>query len=130
MSEKKIEVKFNKPFKGVLMAPKAKAWVGCEEGCLAPYDMLFGALASCMYVTFANIAKKKCIHFDEADINITGEKRDEVPATLKWVKVSVKIKNAEKQKGLIKAVELASQYCSVYQTLAQVADMSWEVDFE
>ncbi len=39
------------------------------------------------------------------------------------------IKNAEKEKGLVQAAELGARYCSIYHTLAQIADMELEVEF-
>ncbi|QUI24388.1 OsmC family protein [Vallitalea pronyensis] len=130
MAEKSIHVQFKDGFKGELIAPNDKVNIGVEKGTLAPYDMLFGGLASCMYATFLEIAEKKRIHFDSADIEVTGEKRTEIPTTLKWVNVKVTIKNAEKEKGLIKAMEIAANYCSIYQTISKVAEMSWDIEFE
>ena len=98
-------------------------------GSLAPYDMLYGALASCLYSTFLDVAKKKHIDFDSVDMQVTGEKRTESPTTLKWVNVKMVIKNAQKEEGLLKSAELAAKYCSIYQTLAHVADMKLEVEF-
>lgn len=130
MAEKSVQVQFTNEFKGELIAPNDTANIGTEKGSLAPYDMLFGGLASCMYATFLSIAEKKRIRFDSANIEVTGEKREEVPTTLKWVNVKIRIKNAEKEKGLIKAMEIAADYCSIYQTISKVADMSWDVEFE
>lgn len=130
MSERKVNVHFGNEFKGELVAPNGKAPIGAEEGTIAPYDMLFGGLASCLYATFLEIAQKKRIHFDHADFEVTGEKREEVPTTLKWVNVKVTIENAEKEKGLIKSMELATQYCSIYQTISKVADMTWDIEFK
>ncbi|WP_105615728.1 OsmC family protein [Vallitalea okinawensis] len=130
MSEKKVQVNFTNEFKGELVAPNGNAKIGSAEGTIAPYDMLFGGLASCLYATFLEIAQKKRIGFDAAHFEVSGEKREEVPTTLKWVNVKVTIKNAEKEKGLVKSMELASQYCSIYQTISKVAEMSWDIKFE
>lgn len=130
MAEKRIQVQFTNDFKGELIGPRGKVNVGIEEGTLEPYDMLLGGLASCMYATFLGISEKKRIKFESANIEVTGEKREEVPTTLKWVNVKMVIKNAEKEKGLVKAMELAADYCSIYQTISKVAEMSWDVEFE
>jgi len=61
---------------------------------------------------------------------VTGEKRTETPTTLTWVDTKIIIKGAEKEKGLEKSYEMATKYCSIYQTIAQVAKMTWSVEFE
>ncbi|MCK8060965.1 MULTISPECIES: OsmC family protein [unclassified Fusibacter] len=125
----KINTTFTPDFVGELVTSRAVAPIGAGEGRLSPYDMLLGALSSCLYATFLGIAEKKRIAFESIDIEVTAEKRTEVPTTLKWCKVVFKIKNAQKQKGLVQAGELAAEYCSIYQTLAHVAEMSLEVEF-
>lgn len=127
MAIQKIEVKFNKGFKGELSAKNGKAKIGIEKGELAPYDMLLGSLAACLYSTFLDVIEKKRISFDESNVIVTGEKRKEIPATLEWVKVIIEITNASSEKGVQRAAELAKKYCSVYETISKVADMSLEV---
>lgn len=130
MAVRKADVYFENTFKGVLDVPKGKVPIGVEEGTVAPYDLLFGALASCLYATFLDVAEKKKIGFESARIEVTGEKRTEVPTVLTWVDTKMIIKGAEKEAGLEKSYELATKYCSIYQTIAQVAEMSWSVEFE
>ncbi|MFW5865062.1 MAG: OsmC family protein, partial [Candidatus Izemoplasmataceae bacterium] len=64
--------------------------------------------------------------------DITGVKREEVPTWLKEVTVNVVITGAteEKQNAFLKAMQLATEYCSVYQTLSHVAKMETNVSFE
>ncbi len=130
MVQKKVTLNFSNAFEGELLAPKASAKIGGEEGMLAPYDMLFGALASCLYATFLDVAKKKRIGFDKVTMAVTGEKREEVPTTLTWVHVSVVVYGAEKTNGLETAFKLATEYCSIYETISKVAKMSYEIAFE
>lgn len=122
---------FTSGFHGELITPKATAKVGSKENELAPYDMLFGALASCLYATFIEIAVKKRIHFDAAHITVDGKKRETIPTTLEWVNVVITITNADAgaEKGLEQAARLAAEYCSIYQTLSHVAEMKCEIDF-
>ena len=130
MTRKKITMKFNNRFSGELIAERGKANVGIEENTLEPYDMLLGALGSCYYSTFLDVANKKRINFDYAEIFIEGEKRETSPATLKWVKLKLTAKNSSNNLGLEKAAALAAKYCSVYVTVSMVADISWEIKFE
>lgn len=129
MAIQSVNLNFTNTFKGELIGPKGRVDVGSEKGTLAPYDMLYGALASCLYATFLGIAEKKRIGFESVEFEVSGEKREEVPTILKWVKVRMIIKNAEKEKGLVQAAELGARYCSIYHTLAQIADMELEVEF-
>ncbi len=125
MSLKEVTLKFTNEFSGELVAPKGIVKIGTEEGTVLPYDMLLGALGSCLYSTFLDIMNKKRVPYDRAEIHIVGEKRTEVPTTLKWVKVDFKIVNSEKEVGIEQAVKLATEYCSIYQTISHVADMSY-----
>lgn len=125
-----VNTQFKPDFTGELFTQKAVAPIGSGDNRLLPYDMLLGALASCLYSTFLDIAVKKRIGFSSVDIEVTGEKRTEVPTTLKWVKVRMQVSGAEKEKGLLQAADLAAQYCSIYQTLSHVADMSLTVEFK
>jgi len=129
MAIQKIKVRFTEGFKGELTAKNATVAVGGGEGLLAPYDMLLGALATCLYSTFLDVIEKKRITFDKTDIIITGEKRKTIPMTLEWVNVIIEIKNASDEKGVQKAAQLAAKYCSVYETISKVADMDLVVKF-
>lgn len=129
MAVRDVEVVFSREFHGVLDTGQTKATVGSDPGELAPYDMLFAALASCLYATFLDIVNKKKIDFESATVTITGEKRDEVPSTLKTVNVKYVIEGSDNEKGLMRSAELAAKYCSVYQTISHVADMSWELEY-
>jgi len=123
-------MEFEYAFKGVLKAKRGTVDIGIEEGTIEPYDMVFGALGSCLYSTFLDIAVKKKIVYEGLNMKISGEKRTEVPTTLKTVNVDVTVINAEKEKGLDQAMRLATEYCSVYQTLAHVAEMTYSLNFE
>lgn len=129
MAVRDVEVEFIREFRGVLDTGQTRAAVGMEAGELAPYDMLFAALASCLYSTFLDIVNKKKIEYESAKLTVTGEKRDAVPATLKMVNVKYEIKGSDNEKGLMRSAELAAKYCSVYQTISHVADMSWELEY-
>ncbi|MCG8569781.1 MAG: OsmC family protein [Spirochaetes bacterium] len=133
MSEKKITTIFQHTqigeFKGEVKTARGSVQIGIEEDELAPYDLLLGALASCYYATFLEIAEKKRINFSSVEIQVTGRKKEEVPTTLEWVKLEIIVfgVNVEKQKGLEQAAELAGKYCSIYQTISHVAKMEYEI---
>lgn len=125
-----VNMEFDYEFKGVLKAKRNTVAIGIEEGTIEPYDMVFGALGSCLYSTFLDIAVKKRIVYDGVRMKVSGEKRTEVPTTLKTVNVEVTVVNPQKEKGLDQALKLATEYCSVYQTLSHVAEMTYSLVFE
>lgn len=125
-----VTMDFDYEFKGILKAKRGSVNIGVEEGTVDPYDMVFGALGSCLYSTFLDIAVKKKIVYDGVKMKVSGEKRTEVPTTLKTVNVEVTVVNPEKEKGLDQAMRLATEYCSVYQTLSHVAEMTYSLNFE
>lgn len=129
-----VRERFSGCFEGELEAPRAVVAIGSGEGRLAPYDMLLGALASCYYSTFLDIIAKKRLSFAGADIEVSGEKRQEIPATLRWVTLRLALRGVERSPtadaGFREAAELAGKYCSIYQTLSRVAEMKTELAFE
>ncbi len=127
MSKQDVTLNFENGFSGEIVAKNATVSIGGNDGQLRPYDMYLGALGSCFYSTFLDIIKKKRISFDKVSIHLTGEKRSEIPAYLQWVNLDITVFNPSSEKGLDKAAELAGNYCSVYQTTAKVADMSWNI---
>jgi len=104
--------------------------IGSDSGKSAPYDLLLGALSGCLYSTFESILEKMQITVKGTRYDIHGEKRDDKVATLKECHVNVTVMGAEDEKKTKKAMEIATRYCSIYQTLSKVADMSWEIAFE
>lgn len=129
MAQKEVSLTFSYAFEGELTAKNGTVKIGSEEGTLEPYDLLLGALGSCLYSTFLDIAVKKRITYDRLEMRITGEKRTEIPTTLKWVNVDVTVVNPEKEHGLDQALKLATEYCSVYATISKVAEMSYTLSF-
>jgi len=125
------DVYFKNKFEGKLAFPEGELAIGLEPGTVAPYDMLMGALAGCLYSTFLDVVEKKRGSFEKAEFHIEWEKRTAVPTTLKWVRVKLTILGAdEKDKpGMEKAAKLAAKHCSIYSTISFVADMSMEVIF-
>ena len=130
MGENRVKLTFNREFKGRLEGEGACADIGKKtEGRLAPYDLMLGALGTCYYSTFADIADKMRLEYERAEIRIHGVKREEVPTTLKTVEMEFTIFGAAEQKGFQRASELAAKYCSVHETISKVADIRLELKF-
>src|SRR5690554_2229675 len=95
----------------------------------APYDYLLGALSGCLFKTFEELAVKMRISWEHISFEVDGEKQEEVPTTLKMVTIAVTATGVENQQKFTKAFETATRYCSIYQTISQVSEMHWSVDF-
>ena len=129
MSEVSVSINFSNEFDGVMQAKNTQVHIGRKEGQLKPYDMMLGALGSCYYATFLDVAKKMRLVYQHAAIDIKGIKREEVPTTLKEVSMILTIFGAAEEKGLERASKMAAKYCSVHETIAQVADIQIELKF-
>ncbi|HPY95295.1 MAG TPA: OsmC family protein [Clostridia bacterium] len=130
MSETRVNLQFERGFRGSLKAEGASAEVGeRKDARLAPYDLLLGALGGCFYHTFVDIADKKKLVYDRADIAFHGVKREEVPTTLKTVTMDFTIHGAQDHKGFERTTELAAKYCSVHETISKVADITLNLHF-
>lgn len=128
----KIQAVYGPDFSGKMTADNATLSVGVDEGTFLPYDLLLGGLSACFYATYLSIAEKMQLPFDRFEITVTGEKREETPQTLKYVKLDVVITGAdlECEKKYRRAIDLAGRYCSVYQTIGCVADMQTRLAVE
>lgn len=127
-----VQLNFSNEFSGELKGKNGSVNIGSGENALSPYELLTGALGSCLYSTFLDIVNKMRLEFSACTLEVEWEKRTEVPTTCKLVFVKGLIKGAdiEKKERFTKAFELATQYCSIYSTLAHVAEMKWELNFE
>lgn len=130
MKTDNITLSFQQGFKGTLESPTSKINIGDNENGIQPYHMLYGALGSCFYATFLSVSEKMRLTFSKATVEISGEKRDETPATLKHVKIELTIYQPSHQEKLIKAAQNGAKFCSIYTTVSQVAEMELVVLFK
>ncbi len=124
-----VVVKFDPHYVGTLETPTATVALGSQPNGAMPYHLLYGALASCFYSTFLTIAKKKRLTFKEATIAVSGEKRETPPTTLKTVLMELTIKEPSNETGLRSAAELGAKYCSIHETIKQVAEITLDLKF-
>ena len=128
---KRVTLEFSMPFKG--MGQNKNGYrVEIDEGekGAEPYDLLLMSLGSCLYSTFEDIISKKKLDFETLNIDVTGEKRTETPTTLKYCNIVFRTKtNLKNKEAFIKSMRLACKYCSIYNTLAHVAEMQSEIVF-
>lgn len=129
MDKIQVSLTFHDGFHGELKAKNSVTKIGSEEGSIAPYDMMLGALGSCYYATFMDIVKKKRLVYDKVTIEISGVKREEIPTTLKNVDMIVTVYGATSEKGFEQTSKLAAKYCSVHETISKVADINLILKF-
>lgn len=126
-----VRLEFTNEFSGELSAKNGKVAIGTHEGAVLPYELLAGALGSCLYATFLDVVRKMRLDFTTCTLDIDWEKREEVPTTMKRGHVKAVILGADNEKrGKYEhAFTLATEYCSIYHTVSQVAELSYEVEF-
>ena len=127
-----VNVKWNNKHEGSIKVENFETQLSYKGDGLAPYEMFLGGFASCLHATFVGIAKKKRLEFEDVSYHVYGEKRDEVPTLLKYVKTTITFKGVEekKQNAIIKSMELAEKYCSISVTISKIADMEFIYNFE
>ncbi|MBB6482448.1 OsmC family protein [Spirochaeta isovalerica] len=130
----KITIDFKNGFNGISRNGTGNKLEVAEDKWL-PYELLFTALASCMYSTFLDVIEKKKLEYEEVSITIDGEKREEIPAFLKKAEIVFTVTGAAQNDEKIKArfeksLQLAEKYCSIYNTLTKVAQLQSVILFK
>lgn len=105
--------------------------ISSKAGGFYPYDFLLGALSACFHATLLSIMKKQRKETPVMDIFVSGEKRESTPETLKWVDMRIRAVGVEESERVRfeKAVDMAAKHCSIHETLAQVAEMTHQVEY-
>lgn len=130
MNTDPIKMTFDASFSGELVSPSSTIPVGSRENGIKPYHMLYGALGGCFYATFISIAEKMRLSFSKAELNISGNKRDEAPRTLELVRVELTVFDPSHEEKLTKAAENGAKFCSIFETIGKVAKMELVVNFK
>ncbi len=124
-----IKMDFENTYVGTMSAPKGQIKIGSQEGGFRPYNLLFGALGACFYATFLSIVEKKRLTFEKATVEISGRHRDAQIATLEYVQIKITIYKPSDEKQFTRSVELGAKYCSIHETISQVAQIEEVVEF-
>lgn len=104
--------------------------LGVGENKFSPYQMLLGALSYCLFLTYESLAEKMGVEHTSVEIDVTGVKRDDKVGTLEHVMVDVLAKGVNDQKKFERSFEIATRYCSVFNTISQVAKIEWKISYE
>lgn len=129
----KVSVEFQNGFNGVSKNESGSS-LNISEDQWLPYELLFTALASCMYSTFLDVINKKKLNYSKVVIEVDGVKVDDIPSFLKTVDIVFTISGTESENEKVKAkfeksLKLAEKYCSIYNTLTQVAELKSTIIF-
>jgi len=126
-----VKTTFQNETEGIVETRNGEGAISFTGKALAPYEYFMGGFAGCLHATFLGILKKKNISLGEVTYDITAVKREEVPTTLKEVTVQVSIVGAqeEKQKQIIKSMDLAEKYCSISATIQMIANIDIQIAF-
>lgn len=130
MAVDNVQLSFTNEFVGEMTSPSGKVLIGTQENGMRPYHLLFGALGSCFYSTFLAIANKKRLTFEKAEVEVSGEKRAGEVQTLEHVKIVITIYGGDNEVQLTRSAELGTRFCSIHNTISQVAKMDLEVLFK
>lgn len=95
-----------------------------------PYEYLLGALSGCLFSTFDGLAAQHQVTYGQVTFQVRGVKRDEDPAWLQSCHIQVTVTGAGDQEAFRYWFGQATRHCSIYQTLAHVAKMSWDIGFD
>jgi putative redox protein len=122
-------LEFKAGFDGQLNLRSGSIGIGMADDQARPYDLLQGALVSCLHSTFLDILTKKRLALPSAKYEVEGEKRESIPTTLERVTITVTLP-AGQEAEYTKAMALAQKYCSVFNTLSHVATLKVDLHFE
>lgn len=118
-------LKYKDGFNGTYVVGDQTLRIGSDA--IKPYDMTYGALASCLYATFLGVSKERGLIIISGDLYVDGTKRSTVPTTLEHVIIEAKIETESEMSEVEKAFDEATKRCSMFQTIAKVAEMEWHV---
>lgn len=119
-------VKFKNGFQGEYQVNDEMIHIG--KGKVAPYDMTFGAIASCLYATMLDYLLAHDMKVESADIIVNGTKREEVPTWLTHISILVRVVSSEPMERLEAALQNAYERCSMVQTFAKVAQIDCQIE--
>ena len=118
-------IRFENGFHGTYCIQDQTLKIGHEW--IQPYDMTFGAVASCFYVTFLGVLNEHGITVRSAEVTVDGRKRTKVPTTLEYLKLTLKPESEASREELEACMNEALGKCSMVATVKAVAQVEAEL---
>ena len=119
-------VVFENGFQGTYEAGQQTLKIGMDA--LLPYDMTYGALSACLYSNYLKHAAAAGIEIRKTEVYVDGKKRDAVPATLETVDILFRTDSDADEEALQACLQKATETCSMFQTIACVAQMNYKLE--
>lgn len=100
-----------------------------EDG-LGPYEYLMGALSGCFCSTLCDILKERGISVISIDVHTYGEKRAQIPSTLKdtFLDLRIRAERLEDEDAIRQCVLKTQEDCSMYNTIRCVSQMHVSIE--
>ncbi len=118
-------IEYRNGFNGTYKVGGQTLLIGKEK--LMPYDMTYGAIASCLYSNFTKSVGKRGLKVSGTDVVVNGVKRDTVPATVKELTISFNVYTDASYEDILESFNEAIENCSMVQTFKMVAELKTEV---
>ena len=93
-----------------------------------PMEVVLMSLAGCSSIDVISILKKMKQEVTDYDVEVTAERRDEIPSIFTKIHMKFIVKGNELEEEKVKrAVQLsAEKYCSVSKILEPTAEITWD----
>jgi putative redox protein len=93
-----------------------------------PMEVVLMSLAGCSSIDVISILKKMKQEVTDYDVEVTAERRDEIPSIFTKIHMKFLVKGNELDEEKVKrAVQLsAEKYCSVSKILEPTAEITWD----
>ena len=69
------------------------------------------------------------VNFDQAKIDVWGEKKNQDSKVIDYIEINMIIKNPSDEEKLRKAAELGTKYCSIHELISRSANIVLNVTF-
>ncbi len=104
--------------------------IGGENLGARPMEVLLMSLAGCSSIDVISILKKMKQDVTSYDVEVTAERRDEIPSIFTKIHMKFIVKGNDLQEDKVKrAAQLsAEKYCSVSKILEPTAEITWSVE--
>ena len=117
--------------RGDILYSDGSASIGAGEDGWRPMELLLVSLAGCSSIDVISILKKQRQKVDKFSIEVSGTRKDGVPAPYETINVHFKVKGEVKESKLEKALELTKgKYCSVYFSLHPDIEVTYSYSLE
>lgn len=89
-----------------------------------PTEMVLVGLGGCMSIDVLSILEKSKQPVEDFDVEVSGNRRDEVPGLFENILITIKVKGDVKESKLQQAIRLSEEtYCTVFKIVEKTASI-------